>query len=57
MPGCKDFKKAILVSMQLTQLFYQVTLPVLQSAKVAVSGGKKIKACGRTYFFADSAVI
>jgi hypothetical protein len=27
-----------------------------QTAKVAVSGGKKIKACGRTYFVADTSV-
>jgi hypothetical protein len=60
MPECQDFKKADLVSCykyDFEYLFYTVsTFMPKQTAKVAVSGGKKIKACGRTYFVADSTV-
>jgi hypothetical protein len=55
MPECSEYKKAKNVSSQ-SIVRIELKFFVLKSPNVAVSGGKKIKACGRPYFIADTTV-
>jgi hypothetical protein len=57
MPACTEYKTADLVNTNYRLvIFYSFYTVVLQNASVVVSGGKTIKACGRSYFLAESSV-